>query len=82
VTSLGEKLNVSGASTAARLVLLALPYDGCRFHLRHLRILRSRTDLYLGMYPPMTPRELILGSMMAVGLTVYLVYAMLRPEKF
>jgi len=24
----------------------------------------------------------VLGSIMAVGLTVYLIYAMLRPEKF
>ena len=30
----------------------------------------------------MTPWELALGLTMAVGLTVYLVYAMLRPEKF
>jgi K+-transporting ATPase KdpF subunit len=30
----------------------------------------------------MTPWQLILGSLMAVGLTAYLVYAMLRPEKF
>ena len=26
--------------------------------------------------------ELIMGSVMAVGLTAYLVYALLRPEKF
>jgi K+-transporting ATPase KdpF subunit len=26
--------------------------------------------------------ELIMGSVMAVGLTAYLVYAMLRPENF
>jgi K+-transporting ATPase KdpF subunit len=30
----------------------------------------------------MTPWELIMGSIMAVALTAYLVYAMLRPEKF
>ncbi|HVN90020.1 MAG TPA: K(+)-transporting ATPase subunit F [Candidatus Binataceae bacterium] len=30
----------------------------------------------------MSPWELILGGAMALGLTVYLVYAMLRPEKF
>jgi K+-transporting ATPase KdpF subunit len=30
----------------------------------------------------MTPWELILGSTMAAALMVYLVYAMLRPEKF
>jgi K+-transporting ATPase KdpF subunit len=36
----------------------------------------------MGVYPLMTPWELVLGSAMAVGLTIYLVYAMLRPEKF
>jgi len=30
----------------------------------------------------MTPWELVLGSIMAVALTAYLVFAMLRPEKF
>jgi len=30
----------------------------------------------------MTTWQLIMGSVMAVGLTAYLVYAMLRPEKF
>ncbi|HKD68525.1 MAG TPA: K(+)-transporting ATPase subunit F [Candidatus Binataceae bacterium] len=30
----------------------------------------------------MTPLELTLALLLAVGLTAYLVYAMLRPEKF
>jgi K+-transporting ATPase KdpF subunit len=30
----------------------------------------------------MTAWELVLGSAMALGLTIYLVYAMLRPERF
>jgi K+-transporting ATPase KdpF subunit len=30
----------------------------------------------------MTPVELVLGFIMAIALTGYLVYAMLRPEKF
>jgi K+-transporting ATPase KdpF subunit len=30
----------------------------------------------------MTPWELLLGSLVAIGLTAYLVYAMLHPEKF
>jgi K+-transporting ATPase KdpF subunit len=30
----------------------------------------------------MTPWEIAMGLIMAMGLTVYLVYAMLRPEKF
>lgn len=30
----------------------------------------------------MSTLDLIMGSVMAVALTAYLVYAMLRPEKF
>jgi len=30
----------------------------------------------------MSTWELVMGSLMAIALTVYLVYAMLRPEKF
>jgi K+-transporting ATPase KdpF subunit len=30
----------------------------------------------------MSTGELIMGLLMAIGLTSYLVYAMLRPEKF
>jgi len=30
----------------------------------------------------MTPWETIMGFLMAVGLTAYLIYALLRPEKF
>jgi K+-transporting ATPase KdpF subunit len=30
----------------------------------------------------MNTGELIMGLIMAIGLTAYLVYAMLRPEKF
>jgi K+-transporting ATPase KdpF subunit len=30
----------------------------------------------------MSNAELIMGLLMAIGLTAYLVYAMLRPEKF
>jgi K+-transporting ATPase KdpF subunit len=30
----------------------------------------------------MTPWEVAMGLVLAIGLTVYLVYAMLRPEKF
>ena len=34
------------------------------------------------MRKTMTPWEIVMGSLMAIGLTVYLVYALLRPEKF
>lgn len=30
----------------------------------------------------MTAWDLILGALVAAGLTVYLVYALIRPEKF
>lgn len=30
----------------------------------------------------MTPWEIVLGAAVAVGLLCYLVYALLRPEKF
>ena len=44
--------------------------------------LRTRNRLRMGMCKVMTPVELVLGSIMAIALTIYLVYAMLRPEKF
>ncbi len=36
----------------------------------------------MGMRKTMSPWEIAMGSLMALGLTVYLVYALLRPEKF
>ncbi len=30
----------------------------------------------------MNPLDLTLGAVISVGLTVYLIYALLRPEKF
>ena len=47
---------------------------------RHL--LRHQPRLRLGVREVMSPLELIMGSIVAAGLTAYLVYAMLRPEKF
>ena len=65
--------------TAAATVCL---HDGPDFSRRNRRVLRDRAQLCLGVHPPMSPWELIMGLIMAVGLTAYLVYAMLRPEKF
>ena len=56
--------------------------DGFRFCISNLRVFRDRNRLCVGVHALMTPWELVLGSVMAVGLTVYLVYAMLRPENF
>jgi K+-transporting ATPase KdpF subunit len=46
------------------------------------RVLRASGGLRSGVRKTMTPWEIALGLVMAIGLTVYLVYAMLRPEKF
>jgi K+-transporting ATPase KdpF subunit len=66
----------------ARMVLIYQLHDGPNFCCRNRRVLRDRAQLCLGVHPPMSPWELVMGSIMAVGLTAYLVYAMLRPEKF
>jgi K+-transporting ATPase KdpF subunit len=49
---------------------------------RDRHILRGGDGLRMGVQQIMTPWEVALGLVMAIGLTVYLVYAMLRPEKF
>jgi len=69
-------------SHPARMVLIHSFHDGPDLSRRNRRVLRDRAQLCLGVHPPMSPWELVMGSIMAVGLTAYLVYAMLRPEKF
>ncbi len=66
----------------ARIMPIGREYDGCHFYRWYLRLFCNRDRLRMGMYSLMTPWELILGSVMAFGLTIYLIYAMLRPEKF
>jgi K+-transporting ATPase KdpF subunit len=48
----------------------------------HDGLLPDQPRLRSGVRKTMTPWELVMGLVMAVGLTAYLVYAMLRPEKF
>ncbi len=48
----------------------------------HSSLFRRGLRLRMGVQPFMSSWELILGGAMALALTVYLVYAMLRPEKF
>jgi K+-transporting ATPase KdpF subunit len=48
----------------------------------HDRVLSNRAGLRTRMRKIMTAWELVMALVMAVGLTTYLVYAMLRPEKF
>jgi K+-transporting ATPase KdpF subunit len=57
-------------------------HDGFNFYFRDVGVFCDRGCLRLGVHTLMTPWELVLGSIMAIGLTVYLIYAMLRPEKF
>ncbi|MGH8014121.1 MAG: K(+)-transporting ATPase subunit F [Candidatus Binataceae bacterium] len=36
----------------------------------------------MGVHTPVSPLEIILGSIVAACLVAYLVYAILRPERF
>jgi len=56
--------------------------DGRNFRFGDLRLFRNLNPVRKGVRETMTPWELVLGSVTAFALTVYLVYAMLRPEKF
>jgi K+-transporting ATPase KdpF subunit len=58
------------------------PNVGHNFPTWDRRVLCAGGGLRMGVRKPMTPWEVALGLVMAIGLTVYLVYAMLRPEKF
>jgi K+-transporting ATPase KdpF subunit len=61
---------------------LAPLHDRRRVRARDRRLFRPGDLVCLGMYEVMSNWDLVLGSAIAVALTVYLVYAMLRPEKF
>ena len=80
--SRGKKHCIRTSFLTARMLLLHCSHDGRNFYCRNRRVLRDRAPLRLGVHPLMSPWELVMGSIMAVGLTAYLVYAMLRPEKF
>ena len=58
------------------------PHVGFRVSCGNCRFLRGQPRLCEGLRTIMSTWELTLGLVMAVCLTVYLVYAMLRPEKF
>jgi K+-transporting ATPase KdpF subunit len=55
---------------------------GLDFHPGNGRLLRRQPRLRGGVSAVMSTWELILGSAGAVLLTAYLVYALLRPERF
>jgi K+-transporting ATPase KdpF subunit len=73
---------IAGIFATARNLHNAHCHAGLLVYRRHDRFFPHRPRLRSGVPKIMTPWELVMGLVMAVGLTVYLVYAMLRPEKF
>ena len=76
------KLGVSCARIAGTLAALALDYAGPNLAWSHGAVFRARAYLRVGVRAAMSSGELVMGLVLAVGLTAYLVYALLRPEKF
>ena len=64
------------------LVSLESEYVGHTFSGWNRGVLYAGARLCTGVRKTMSPWEIVMGLVMAVGLTVYLVYALLRPEKF
>jgi K+-transporting ATPase KdpF subunit len=69
-------------SKAARTLHKEQSYAGSPVYCGYRDFLPREPRLRPGVRKTMTPWELSLGLLMAIGLTTYLVYAMLRPEKF
>jgi K+-transporting ATPase KdpF subunit len=55
---------------------------GFDFNSRQHRLLRDRDRIRSGVRQPMSPVETVLGGVCAVLLGAYLIYTMLRPERF
>ncbi|MGO9061358.1 MAG: K(+)-transporting ATPase subunit F [Candidatus Binataceae bacterium] len=88
---LQSELNDSCKARKSKQLLSFLHGKELAHEKRHARPLVYRCNDSLLPYQPrlrsgvrktMSPWELVMGLVMAVGLTAYLVYAMLRPEKF
>lgn len=63
-------------------LLVGYNYVGFDFNSRQHRLLRDRDRIRSGVRQPMSPVETVLGGVCAVLLGVYLIYTMLRPERF
>jgi K+-transporting ATPase KdpF subunit len=63
-------------------LLVGSNYVGFDFNSRQHRLLRDRDRIRSGVRQPMSPVETVLGGVCAVLLGVYLIYTMLRPERF
>jgi K+-transporting ATPase KdpF subunit len=81
-----EEISIRTDNSEARFMLPLLnrevTYARYNFLRRHRGLLLGRGRLCMGVRETMSPWEIAMGSIMAIGLTIYLVYALLRPEKF
>jgi K+-transporting ATPase KdpF subunit len=75
-------LNSLCANYYTALLVGATKYVGFDFNSRQHRLLRDRDRIRSGVRQPMSPVETVLGGVCAVLLGVYLIYTMLRPERF
>ena len=75
-------LNSLCAKNSTALLVGATRYVGFDFNSRQHRLLRDRDRIRSGVRQPMSPVETVLGGVCAVLLGVYLIYTMLRPERF
>ena len=57
-------------------------YVGFVFNSRQHRLLRDCDRIRSGVRQPMSPVETVLGGVCALLLGAYLIYTMLRPERF
>ena len=69
-------------SAGTALALADGCYERCPRNLGDPRVLGSIDRLRDRMRQAVSPWELVFGSTIAVVLTAYLVYALLRPERF
>jgi len=76
---------LTGDSTHRYQIAWRQQNDGCFLHLACIRLLRNRARLYQSLRPAekeILMIETILLLAISAALLVYLVYALLRPEKF
>ncbi|WP_425157005.1 K(+)-transporting ATPase subunit F [Candidatus Binatus sp.] len=77
-----DPLNSLCAKDSTALLVGVTEYVGFDFNSRQHRLLRDRDRIRSGVRQPMSPVETVLGGVCAVLLGVYLIYTMLRPERF
>ena len=63
-------------------LIVGTNYVGFDFNSRQHRLFRDRDRIRSGVRQPMSPVETVLGGVCALLLGVYLIYTMLRPERF